>query len=570
MAEAKVPIHDVLILGAGPCGLAVAARLRETTPSSLFTDSEHQRFHFLRSSSLRTTKAARSSRRSNTAPDRLLSGPPIPSSEDLDLVVLDTNGKWMGEWNTNFEKLGISHLRSPMFFHPDPRDRDGLKAFAWSEGRMDELSEIEGVIGKEMSKHQRKQKRKNGYDFPGFQRRGQALTLRRQKSQEVNTYLDERYRDDYFRPSQALFKDYCGSIVDRYRLSGLVRKSQAVSVSYDVWNRIFTVQTSTGMKKARIVVLAIGSVQKPSLPPDCPFRHSSGSVSHIFNSDPLSQVDIIPPHLSSRLTLGYSTAIAIIGGGLTSAQVAHLAILQGISKVYLILRGPLKTKHFDIDLHWLAKFRNKSMSEFYFADTDEERLEMMKVARGGGSVNPEYKNILHRLVKSGKLEILDYTRIMEAEWDEEAKTWKLFFEGISQELEDVNHIIYATGSPIDITTIPAIQPLLTQHPIRTVGGMPCVTEELMWNHEIPFFVTGKLGGLRLGPAAGNLEGARVGAEFIAGKVAELAEGWRRDEGYETATADGEEEVDMRRLGLGRGNQFDVLGESRQVRGLVVV
>jgi ribulose 1,5-bisphosphate synthetase/thiazole synthase len=38
-------INDVLIVGAGPCGLAVAARMREATPSALFTDVEHQRYH---------------------------------------------------------------------------------------------------------------------------------------------------------------------------------------------------------------------------------------------------------------------------------------------------------------------------------------------------------------------------------------------------------------------------------------------------------------------------------------------------------------------------------------------
>jgi len=36
----------------------------------------------------------------------------------------------------------------------------------------------------------------------------------------------------------------------------------------------------------------------------------------------------------------------------------------------------------------------------------------------------------------------------------------------------------------------------------------------MWKEQVPLFVTGKLAGLRLGPSAGNLEGARVGAERV--------------------------------------------------------
>jgi hypothetical protein len=57
----------------------------------------------------------------------------------------------MAAWSQKFDKLGISHLRNPMYFHPDPRDRDGLRAFAWAEGSMDELKEIGEVVGKDFS-----------------------------------------------------------------------------------------------------------------------------------------------------------------------------------------------------------------------------------------------------------------------------------------------------------------------------------------------------------------------------------------------------------------------------------
>ena len=163
MEDKNISVHDVIIIGAGPCGLAVAARLCERTPSSLFTDAEHQRYHWMKASAIskRSAKLERATRRSHTARDRLLQGPTPGSS--LDIAVLDeTSHRWMSAWDDKFNRLEISHLRSPMFFHPDPRNRDGLLEFVYREGREVELKEISGVIGKSLSKHQRKQTMKNG------------------------------------------------------------------------------------------------------------------------------------------------------------------------------------------------------------------------------------------------------------------------------------------------------------------------------------------------------------------------------------------------------------------------
>ncbi|TQS34117.1 hypothetical protein Golomagni_05513, partial [Golovinomyces magnicellulatus] len=529
------PLFDIVIIGSGPCGLAVASRLKEQTPGSLFSDTEHQRFHFIKASSQSrlASKPIRTSQRSNVAAERLLSGPSVPSN-DLNMVVLDANGdQWMHSWNDNFEKLNISHLRSPMFFHPDPSDRDGLRAFAYTKGRMNELKEIEGVVGKELSKHQRKQKQKK-------------------RPHKDITYLDERFRDDYFRPSQGLFKEYCEEIAKRYEISGIVEKSTVNSISFDSYNEVFSLKTSTGEKRSRMVVLAIGSALEQSLPPNCPFCVCD-NVTHIMN--PKTRHSLFPKK-SKRPT----KSVMIIGGGLTSAQVVKLAADEGISKIYLILRGNLKTKHFDVDLHWLAKFKNKSMSEFYYADSDEERWEIMKVARGGGSVNPEYRKILEKLQKNGNLDLRENTVVKNALWDEAAASWTVTLQTKDEKTEEIqlDHVIYATGTPVNISSLPIIQPLLTQYPISAVGGMPCLTDELMWQEGVPLFVTGKLAGLRLGPAAGNLEGARVGAEFIAGKIAELLplkkENCKKSKDPTKYTKD--ISVDMRRLGLGQANQFE--------------
>ncbi|KAG9563906.1 FAD binding domain-containing protein, partial [Aureobasidium melanogenum] len=209
MAQCSI-LHDVLIIGAGPCGLAVSARLCETTPSAIFSDTEHQRYHWIKKHGDRASIKDRRTGQTKTPKE---SG----KCRNYSTLVLDgTDKDWMSRWNHLFKTFEISHLRSPMFFHPDPQDRDGLLSFTYEHERNKELVEIPECVGKEISKHKKKQR----------------LKCKTHGARPAVT-IDERDRKDYFTPSCSLFHDYCECVIDRYGLrNNLIQQERVEDINF--------------------------------------------------------------------------------------------------------------------------------------------------------------------------------------------------------------------------------------------------------------------------------------------------------------------------------------------------
>ena len=147
-------IHDVIVIGAGPCGLGIASRLCEPAPSALFTDDEHQRYHWIQ-------KHGRKMALKNRRNGKVLKNLSGCEGHRFSTLVLDASGdQWMSRWKTLFNTFDIHHLRSPMFWHVDPSDRDAMLAMAINEGREKDLFELKNCVGKEVSKHLRRSRAK--------------------------------------------------------------------------------------------------------------------------------------------------------------------------------------------------------------------------------------------------------------------------------------------------------------------------------------------------------------------------------------------------------------------------
>ncbi|KAL1952578.1 hypothetical protein VTO42DRAFT_4715 [Malbranchea cinnamomea] len=507
-------LFDVIIVGAGPAGLAVASRLREETPSALFTDEEHQRYHWIKKHSGRMTLVkARNGKMRNVKANKYV-GLQVESKGTrysalspprYSVLVLDSSGhQWLSRWRKYFDMLEIQQLRSPMFFHIDPGDRDGMLAYAKETGREDELWELQGCVGRESSKHKKKKR----------------LNARITREPEI----DERDRKDYYSPGTRFFLDYCNSIACRYELDkpGQILQDEVEDIKFDyvsnlqVTDRVFMVTTKNGGTfHSRAVVLATGPGNEKNYPWELSPEERMGAT-HILDIRALPS-----PVLQRRIQDRKETNVLVVGGGLTSAQISDVIIKKGVTKVWLLMRGDLKIKHFDVDLQWVGKFRNYEKAVFWSADDDEERFRMINQARNGGSINPRYHKILREHMARKRLSLHTRTVIRTREYDAMSKMWIITTDPPIPDLPAIDYIYFATGTKSDVNEMPMLRHMMLDYPIETKGGMPCITNDLMWKENVPLFCTGRLAALRLGPAGQNLEGAREGAERIAWALDEV-------------------------------------------------
>lgn len=360
-------------------------------------------------------------------------------------------------------------------------------------------------------------------------------------------------------PSTPLFFSHCDCVVDRYQLSDdMISQEQVEDIRYDYVRefsdeqtdeqKIFSVQTDKGCHYAKIVVLAVGG-NSPQLPCSLTAEETEGAT-HAMH------IKAFPPlYVQKKLATKARTHVLVVGGGLTSAQVADLAIRRGVSKVWLIMRGSLKVKFFDIGLEWIGKFRNIEQAQFWNSETAEERYQKIQKARNGGSITPYYKKVVEKHIAAGRLDMLLHTTIDSKKWDPVSKTWAVKLKGGEgqQDLPPIDHIYFATGVGTDFECLPCLQSMCRDCPIENCGGFPCITDNMTWRDDVPLFVAGRFAALQLGPGAHNLIGARIGADRIAWSIQEIL-------GTEENRGQGQWTQDKFNYLTGRGSRFDALAD----------
>ena len=303
-----------------------------------------------------------------------------------------------------------------------------------------------------------------------------------------------RFVAPYDRPGLGFFRAHARWVIEAHRLEALRVRGRARALKAAPGG--YRVETDEGAIEARRVVLAMGPGEAPSFPGWAREAQEAGlRVDHVFAEG------------FSRAAIPSTERVAVVGGGLSAAQLA-LALAAGApGRVTLLMRHPLRVHQFDSDPGWLGP---RYMAGFAKTRDAAARRARIAAGRHRGSVPPELAGRLARAVETGAL------RRVEAEVTGAARREDGAMALATREGETavVDRVILATGfeagRPGGAWLGEAIEALGLP---CAACGFPLAREDLSWGPGL--FVTGALAELELGPVARNIAGAQRAGDRLA-------------------------------------------------------
>lgn len=349
------------------------------------------------------------------------------------LRLLDPHPEPLACWRRRAEAVCMPELRSPAWYHIDPRPAS-LMAYAAAKGRALDSSDQ--------------------------------------------------------RPSLQLFEDHTRQVITESGLdhAGVTGTAQGFAPVCNGWR----VATGRDALYARSVVLALGNGEHGDWP-------------HWARS--LERRGVLIGHvLESEDRFWQTGTVAVVGGGLSAAQVAVAAARNGQSVVMFVKRLP-RIANFDFDPKW---FCDDAPSVFRSAYPVERRTAALARARNPGSVPPATAECLARYRGEGPGRI----RLVSESIERVAARGSGVRFFLATSTIDADHVVLATGFDRHLPGSGWLE-----RTARALGlpvapsGHPVLDAWLQWAPGL--YVCGALAELEVGPAARGLAGGRQAGRLIA-------------------------------------------------------
>lgn len=331
-------------------------------------------------------------------------------------------------------------------------------------------------------------------------------------------HLGAPFLEPYRRPSLALFDAHAQAVLAEHRLQEAWLRGTAVGLERRPGH--WVVRCREGELRARRVLLALGHDRLRWPAWAAHLRALGGAVQHLFEAGFAPQ------------SLGPSERIAIVGGGLSGAQLATALGRTHPGQVLWLARQAPDLRVLDADGGWSTP---RLLRAFWAEKDPNQRRRIVQGARPTGTVTPEAWAEVQGVVAQGAVCHLPH-RVQGWRWGEldhegghltedlVAAPWAsalgapqrpqpkgqvhLRLEGPCQGVA-VDRVVLATGFGPGAPA-PWLQDLaLAEGLPRAACGFPIVDPSLAWAPGL--HLAGALGELELGPFARNLAGARLAA-----------------------------------------------------------
>jgi pyruvate/2-oxoglutarate dehydrogenase complex dihydrolipoamide dehydrogenase (E3) component len=106
---------------------------------------------------------------------------------------------------------------------------------------------------------------------------------------------------------------------------------------------------------------------------------------------------------------------------------------------------------------------------------------MVSNAKSGGSITPEFMDILQDSVKRGRLQIMEKVEVKPV-LENESKKWRVQFPDGSVQVFD--KVWLGTGASSNVSKVECLQTMLREHPIPIIKGFPMITNGTLLLMEI--------------------------------------------------------------------------------------
>ncbi|KAM3624704.1 uncharacterized protein V6R79_000454 [Siganus canaliculatus] len=478
---------DVLIIGGGPHALTLATLLTKTDPGPSL-EAGHDLFsspswsppnlQVSKSNKRCSSKKKRSKARTVTQEEQQAEKIICPP---LSVLVVDSYGAWTTLWESQFTALNIPHLRSHTLVHTDPLNKV-------------EKYNLDKILLKGTVEH---------------------ITPVTEQKEETEAENDR---------TQA--QEIDGEVSQRNGSKKTVKYFQ-VKLQEGITLNARQVVMATGPTRAQMANIPLWVKNIGESYPEERLQHTVQLMHHLptaqqklHDAECQKQDETFPNRVCEA-----GQRVMVVGGGLTSAHVISIALLQGASHVTWVMRKHLQLKQFDVgDVeslvgryahveHGIKMDGQAYLRQFYNERSLHRRLAMIRQARKGGAVTPEAYIHLQPFILSGQVDVKTYCEVNESSWCYRSQAWSLSLSNGDHWTGDM--IWLATGCKLDVKQDPLLSEVMKEFPIQVIDGWPCISESLQWTEQCPLYLMGQYSALQVGPHAVNLAGGQAASMRIA-------------------------------------------------------